>query len=98
MDEQFPVKEAITIDVLGAFGSGGASYKGKSQRNGYYLNNLFSHTGAKVSVKAGFDGGYRTSRSTSQDNFLGWFTFPNLDAFRDGIAETYRVTRGNPLL
>jgi hypothetical protein len=97
-DETRPVTNAVTIDVLGAFGSGGASYKGEGDRRGYYLSNLFSHTGQKVSVKAGFDGGYRKSRTISEENFLGSFTFSDLEAFRRGVATTYRVTRGNPLL
>src|SRR6185503_9512256 len=58
-DENTPATRAVSIDVLGAFGSGGASGKGQSNRQGYYLNNLFSHAGDKVTVKAGFDGGYR---------------------------------------
>jgi hypothetical protein len=97
-DETKPVKNAVTIDVLEAFGAGGNPSKYEGERKGYYLSNLFSHTGQKVTVKAGFDGGYRKSRTVSEENFLGWFTFSNLEAFRNGIATTYRVTRGNPLL
>jgi len=97
-DEQTPVTNAVTIDVLGAFGSGGAPYRGRTERRGYNVSNLFSHSGQKFSFKAGFDGGYRKSRSVSEDNFLGWFTFTNLDTYRQGIAETYRRTFGNPVL
>jgi hypothetical protein len=97
-DETRPARNTTAVDVLGAFSSGGAPNKGETLRNGYYVNNLFSHTGQKVSIKAGFDGGYRKSRSISEDNFLGTFTFSDLDAFHQGIATTYRVTRGNPVL
>jgi hypothetical protein len=93
-----PVKSAISIDVLGAFGGGGSQNFNEDNRHGYYLNNLFSHAGQKVTVRAGFDGGYRKSRTISQENFLGTFTFSNLDDFRAGVAETFRITRGNPLL
>ena len=91
-------KNAVTIDVLDAFGGGGSPNNYYGERHGYFVNNLFSRAGQKISVKAGFDGGYRTSRSNSEDNFLGTFTFSNLDKFREGIADTYRVNRGNPLL
>jgi hypothetical protein len=92
------VTNAPTIDVLSAFGAGGSPWKNTGERHGYYLSNLLAHTGQKISVKAGYDGGYRTSRSTTEDNFLGTFTFSDLDFFRRGIATTYRVNRGNPLL
>jgi len=98
IDETTPVTDATTIDVLGALGKGGSPYRGRGENHGYFLNNLFSHSGSKVTVKAGFDGGYRTSQSTSENNFLGTFTFSDLDAYRDGTATTYRVTRGNPRL
>src|SRR5262245_36199824 len=45
-EESRPVTEAVTIDVLGAFGGGGSPYKNDYERRGYYLNNLFSHTGS----------------------------------------------------
>ena len=47
-DQTKPAKQAITIDVLGAFGAGGAPYRGENSRRGYYLSNLFSHAGQKV--------------------------------------------------
>jgi hypothetical protein len=93
-----PVSTGVTIDVLSSFGSGGAPYSNEGERHGYYLNNLFAHNGQKISVKGGFDGGYRKSRSVTEDNFLGTFTFSDLDSFRRGIATTYRVRRGDPLL
>jgi hypothetical protein len=93
-----PIKQAVTIDVLGAFGGGGSPNKGEYSRNGYNVSNLFSRAGQKMSVKAGFEGQYRKSRTIVEDNYLGTFTFSDLDAYRAGIATTYRVTRGNPLL
>src|SRR4029453_15248341 len=46
--------------------------------------------------KAGLDGFYRQSETFSLTNFGGTFTFPNLDAFVNGVADTYRIARGNP--
>jgi hypothetical protein len=97
-DEQKAVSPGISIEVLGAFSSGGAPNNSEGRRRGYFLNNLFSHAGQRVSVKGGFDGGFRTSRTINHDNFLGSFTFSSLDDYRAGIAETYRINSGNPLL
>jgi hypothetical protein len=97
-NEYKPVAPAVSIEVLGAFSGGGASGNNEGYRRGHYLNNLFSHAGQQFTVKAGFDGGYRTSRTLNQDNFLGYFTFSNLDDYRAGIAETYRINTGNPLV
>ncbi len=97
-DEQTPRTNAVTIDVLGAFGAGGSPGRSEGDRSNFYVSNLFSHAGQKVTVKAGFESGYRKLRTLSEDNFLGSFTFSDLDAYGAGIATTYRVTRGNPLL
>jgi hypothetical protein len=93
-----PAKQTPAIDVLGYFGGGGSQNWNEDNRQGYYLNNLLSHSGQKITVRAGFDGGYRKSRTLSQGNYFGTFTFTNLDQYRAGIAETFRVTQGNPLL
>ncbi len=98
LNDNKPANAAVAIDVLGAFNGGGSQGWNEDERHGYYLNNLFSHAGSKFTVRAGFDGGYRKSRTLSQGNFLGTYTFSNLDDYRAGIASTYRVTRGNPLL
>jgi hypothetical protein len=97
-EDSKPRTEAVTIDVLGAFGGGGSPSKGVWERNGYNFSNLYSRSGQVVSVKAGFDAGYRKSRTMAEDNYLGTFTFSNLEAYRNGVATTYRVNRGNPLL
>jgi hypothetical protein len=97
-EKQKPVTQAIAVEVLGAFSGGGSPGDYEGNRRGYNLNNLFSHAGQKITVRAGFDGGYRTSRTINRENFLGYFTFSNLDDYRAGIAETYRINAGNPLL
>jgi outer membrane receptor protein involved in Fe transport len=51
-----------------------------------------------LTVKTGIEGTYQVNRSLSTENFGGTFTFPSLEAYRQGAALTYRVNRGNPLL
>lgn len=93
-----PSNAAPQIRVLDAFGSGGAQNNSENRSRTYDFGNLYTRLGEKLTVKAGVDGTYRTNRSVSTENFGGTFTFPSLEAFRDGAALTYRVNRGDPLL
>ncbi len=93
-DEARPVTNAISVEVLGAFAGGGSQNVGDYDRHGIYVGHLFSHTGSKMTVRGGIDTNRNRSRSFSQENFLGSFTFSDLDEYRSGIAGTYRVNRG----
>ncbi len=93
-----PINAAPRIQVLDAFGSGGAQNSSENRSRTYDFGNLYTRLGEKLTIKAGMEGTYRTNRSVSRENFGGTFTFPSLEAFRDGAALTYRVNRGDPLL
>lgn len=97
-NEQKPVNNAISIDVLGAFGSGGAQSTNEQDRSGFGAGNLFSRAGQKLTVRFGTQANYAKNRTFSESNVLGAFTFSNLDAYRAETPLTYRVTRGSPLL
>ena len=97
-DETTPFSNTLRINVLDAFESGGAQNKSERDGRDYEFSNLYTRLGEKVTIRAGSQGRYRTSRSLSETNFGGTFTFSNLDAYLAGRPLNYRVTRGNPLL
>lgn len=93
-----PFTDAPRIDVLDAFGSGGAQNHVESTTRTYGVDSLYTRLGERLTVKAGMEANYQRNRSLSTENFGGTFTFANIDAFRAGRAISYRVNRGNPLL
>ena len=97
-DENRPFSEALRITVLDAFSSGGAQNRSTSTRHDYDFSNLYTRLGEKLTLRAGTQDRYRASRSSSQNNFGGEFTFSTIDSYLAGNPITYRVTRGNPLL
>ncbi len=97
-DETKPFSEALRINVLDAFSSGGAQNKSEITRRDFDFSNLYTRLGEKVTVRAGTQGRYRASQSFSQSDFGGTFTFSTLESYLAGRPLNYRVTRGNPLL
>ena len=97
-DETSPLNEELRIDVLDAFGSGGAQNRADDIRHTYNLSNLYTRLGEKLTFKTGTAIAYRKARSLSDANFTGTFTFSSLESFREGRAINYRVTQGNPLV
>src|SRR5712671_1440783 len=95
--ETKPVTDAVSVDVLGAFSSGGAQNNNENDYHNFSLGNLFSRTGTKFTVRAGLSGSFRGSRSFSEANFLGNFVFTDLNAYLTATPQTFRVTRGEPL-
>ena len=91
-----PFSDAIRVDVSDTFNSGGAQNRYEDDNRTYQFGNLFTHLGQKLTLKTGVEGYYRRNESFSLQNFGGTFTFPNLAAFVDGVADTYRVSRGTP--
>ncbi len=91
-----PFSEAIRVDVSDTFNSGGAQNRYQDNNRTYEFGNLYTRLGPKLTLKTGIDGYYRRNESFSLQNFGGTFTFPNLDAFINGVADTYRIARGNP--
>jgi len=91
-----PFSDAIKVDVSDTFNSGGAQNRSEDNNRNYDFSNLYTRLGQKLTIKTGMEGRYQRNRSYSLANFGGTFTFSNLDAFRNGLADTYRVARGNP--
>jgi len=97
-DETRPFSEAVRVTVLDAFSSGGAQNRSTSTRRDYDFSTLYTRLGEKLTLRVGTQDRYRASRSSSQNNFGGEFTFSTIDSYIAGNPITYRVTRGNPLL
>ena len=91
-----PFSDAVRVDVSDTFNSGGSQNQYRDDNRVYEFGNLYTRLGQKLTLKTGVEGFYRQSESFSLQNFGGTFTFPNLDAFINGVADTYRVSRGNP--
>jgi hypothetical protein len=96
--ETVPLSDAVQINVLDAFESGGAQDRSHATRRNYDFNTLYTRFGDTLTLKAGVDGVYRTRESFSEENFGGSFTFSSLDTYLAGQSLNYRVTRGDPLL
>ncbi len=92
-----PFSDATKVDVADTFNSGGAQNRYQDENRVYQFGNLYTRLGQKLTIKTGMEGYYRRSESMSLANFGGTFTFPNLDAFVNGVADTYRVARGTAL-
>jgi len=97
-DETKPFSDAVRINVLDAFNSGGAQNRTRNTRRDYEYNTLYSRLGEKLTMRSGTEGRYRTNRLFSQDDFGGTFIFSNLQSYISGKPLNYRVTLGNPLL
>ncbi len=96
--ETLPLSEAVRIDVLDAFESGGAQNRSEETSRNYQFGSLYTRIGENYTLKTGVNGSYRMAQSVSTNNFGGTFTFSSLDAYRAGAPATYRVTRGDPVL
>ena len=91
-----PFSEAPRIDVADTFNAGGAQNRYQDNNRTYEFGNLYTRLGQLLTIKTGMEGQYRQNETFSLTNFGGTFTFPNLDAFVNGVADTYRIARGDP--
>lgn len=96
--ESIPVTNAVRINVLDAFSSGGAQNSGVDNQHNYNFSSRLTRLGEHITYKAGIEGAYRSKRSTSMNNFGGTFTFSSLADYLANRPLTYRVTRGDPLV
>src|SRR5205085_12403832 len=97
-DETRPASDAVRINVLDAFNSGGAQNRTRNIRRDYEYSTLYSRLGEKLTTRSGAEGRFRTNQLFSQDNSGGTFIFSNLQSYISGTPLNYRVTLGNPLL
>ena len=97
-DETEPAKDAIAINVLGSFNSGGAQNRSHADRRDYGFSGLYTRMGEKLTIKAGYGLNHTVNNSYAEYNFLGNFTFSDLDAYNAAKPDSFTVTRGDPKL
>src|SRR5262245_21399687 len=90
--------EAPTIRVLDAFTSGGAQRAGGDHSRLFDVGSDVDYVLGRNSFRAGvaLTGGWYRSNSTS--NYLGQYTFDNLDAYLAGQPSQYTRRIGDPLI
>ncbi len=91
-----PINDALRINVLDAFNSGGAQNRSSEESGVLEFGNLYTRIGEVVTLKSGIEGNYRLRRTVNTSNFGGTFTFSNLESYLAGTPLTYRVNRGEP--
>ncbi len=96
--ETNPITTAVAINVLDAFNGGGGQNRSEDKGRVFELGNLFYHVGESVTLRSGFNIWHRRESTLRESNYLGEFTFSDLESYRLGKPLQYRVTRGNPLL
>ncbi len=96
--ESEPRNVGVSINVLGAFSGGGGQNRARSDNGTEQLSALWIYTGERFTVRTGGNLYRPSSFETSTDNYLGTFTFPNLDAYLEDRPTLFTVTRGNPEL
>jgi hypothetical protein len=94
-----PVTEAVAINVLGAFSSGGAQNRTR-RRNTYYNfgNTLRWTVKPTVNLQIGTDFTESKQYSSSETNYLGVFTFSSLSDYLNGHPITFNKTAGDPVV
>ena len=93
-----PRVAAQAINVLDSFNGGGGQNNNLSNNRHSEFSNLLMYSGAKWTVKTGFQSVYRMDHSLQQNNFIGTFTFSSLGEYLAGTPLQFTKTRGNPLL
>lgn len=90
--------EGQTVRVLDAFTGGGAQTRGgRDTANVEFASNL-DYTKGKHSMRFGFLAEGQWVESDQQSNYLGTFTFANLEDYAARRPLTYTIRTGNPLV
>ena len=97
-DDVTPVTSAPSIEVPGAFNSGGFPERSEFNGRSHNLRSLWIYTGNRWAIRTGGNFYTTNPEQISENNFLGSFQFSSLDAFQRGEPTSYRVTRGEPRL
>lgn len=95
-NETLPRTEAVRINVLDAFNSGGAQNRSNEDNSTLEFGHLYTRTSETAVLKSGVEGNYRIRRTVNSNNTGGTFTFSDLESYRAGTPVTYRVTQGDP--
>jgi hypothetical protein len=98
-NSQLPVTEAVAINVLDAFNSGGAQNRTRRRGTNYNFGNTIRWTvKPSVNLQIGTDWTYNKNYSASETNYLGVFTFSSLDDYLANHPITFRQTTGDPVV
>ena len=98
-NSQLPVTEAIAINVVDAFNSGGAQNRTRRRGTNYNFGNTVRWTvKPALNIQLGTESIYNKNYSSSETNYLGVFTFSSLDDYLAGQPVTFRKTTGDPVV
>jgi hypothetical protein len=98
-NSQLPVTEAVAINVLDAFNSGGAQNRTRRRGTIYNFGNTIRWTvKPALNLQLGTESTYNKNYSSSETNYLGVFTFSSLDDYLAGRPITFRKTTGDPIV
>jgi hypothetical protein len=106
---QTPQTTGVAINVLDTFNGGGGQNKSTSNNKESEFGNLLMYSGSRWMVKVGSTGVVRRNHSTSENNFIGTWTFSSLKDYlcttgfgcAEGAINTplqFTRTSGNPKL
>ena len=93
-----PLIVGQAVNVLDSFNSGGGQNNSLTNNRTAEFSNLLMYSGAKWTVKAGFQALNRMNHSSQQNNFLGTYTFSSLADYILYRPLQFTRTSGNPLL
>ncbi len=93
-----PRTNAITINVLEAFNSGGGQNRSSSDNWNYEFGNLLMYSTPKWTSKTGLQINSIRNHSESFNNYRGTYQFPSLAAYLAGQPTQFTQTTGNPIL
>ncbi len=93
-----PLTQAVAINVLDAFQSGGAQNQSDTSNRSFLFGDTLTFNLKGFTLKAGAEADYYRNRIYSANNFLGTYTFSSLSAYMAGTPTTFSINRGNPLL
>jgi Carboxypeptidase regulatory-like domain len=94
-----PVTEAIAINVLDSFNSGGAQNRTRRRGTNYDVGNTIRWTAKpNVNLEIGTDFSANKNYSSSETDYFGVFTFSSLDDYLSGRPVTFRKTTGDPVV
>ena len=96
--ETTPLTIGPGVNVLAAFNGGGGQNRSESDATDFGFGNLLYFTDGRLTLRAGTEGTYRREREVDEDNFLGLYTFSDLENYRNRTPSQYDVNRGDPVL
>jgi hypothetical protein len=91
-----PINDGTQINVLDAFGSGGAQNATEAGTRNYEFSGMYTTSGEGWTLKAGGHGLFRDRHRFDRTNFGGTFTFSTLVDFESGMPASYTERRGEP--